>query len=463
MTTSKELFDLSRAADDAARALVETAESAADGAGRELTTEESAEFDELIQKRDAYMGRANRLKAVEDSRSAQRTTTPPPIDNEGSGRVPETRQCIPAVPKRPSRLKHIKGENASERAYRAGRWYLAVAGKRSSQEWCRNNGLELRVHSEGTNVQGGYLVPDEIDNTLIDLREQYGVFRQYARVSNMMSDTLSRRRRTGGLTAYPVGEGDAITESTKSWDWVTLVAKKWGVLSTVTTELNEDAVINVGDDLSGEIAYAFANKEDDCGFNGTGTSAYHGIVGVRSALLNLSSTRADISGLTVGAGNAWSELVLTDFEAVVGKLPVYADTPNVRWFAHKTFYATVMMKLQLAAGGNAASDIASGGLPSFLGYPVVFSQVLAKAEANDQVCCLLGDLSLAADFGDRRITTIAFSDSATVGSVNVFESDEIAVRGTERFDINVHDVGDQNATAASQNPGPIVGLLTAAS
>jgi HK97 family phage major capsid protein len=50
---------------------------------------------------------------------------------------------------------------------------------------------------------------------------------------------------------------------------VRLTAKKIGVLTKYTRELNEDAVINIGDDLAGEIAYAFGAFEDDCGFNGT--------------------------------------------------------------------------------------------------------------------------------------------------------------------------------------------------
>ena len=51
------------------------------------------------------------------------------------------------------------------------------------------------------------------------------------------------------------------------------------------------------------------------------------------------------------------------------------------------------------------------------------------------------------------------SDSA----LSAFEQDEIVIRGTERFDVVVHDVGNQSATAASRVPGPIVGLITAAS
>ena len=92
-----------------------------------------------------------------------------------------------------------------------------------------------------------------------------------------------------------------------------------------------------------------------------------------------------------------------------------------------------------------------------MGYRVEFSQVMPKAEGNSQVCALLGDLSKAATLGSRRDTQIAFSEHSR------FANDQIEIRGTERFDINVHDVGDYNATAASQNPGPVVGLITAAS
>jgi HK97 family phage major capsid protein len=93
----------------------------------------------------------------------------------------------------------------------------------------------------------------------------------------------------------------------------------------------------------------------------------------------------------------------------------------------------------------------------FLGYPVQFAQVLPKAEANSQVCALLGDLALASKFGDRRQTTVfldPYSKTAT---------DQLQIRGTQRIDINVHDVGNASATASARQAGPVVGLITAAS
>ena len=358
-----------------------------------------------------------------------------------------------------SRLKNFQGEHAHETAYGFGQWLRAIKGIPEAQVWCKDRGIELKASSETSNVAAGFLVPDEFDAALIDLREQFGVFRRNTRMVQMGGDTKIVPRRTGGLTAYFIGDNTAITDSDKNWDSVTLVAKKLGVLVLYSSELAEDSIISISDDLAGEIAYAFASKEDDCGFNGTGASTYGGITGATTALINLSATRANIAGLVLGAGNQWSELVLSDFNKVVGKLPLYADTPRARWFCHKTFWAEVMERLAVAAGGVTAAEVA-GGISNrrrFLGYDVEITQQMPKVEANDQVCALLGDVSLGSRMGDRRMTTLAISTEYA------FNKDQLALRGTERFDIVWHDVGNASATASLRQPGPVVGLLTAAS
>jgi HK97 family phage major capsid protein len=108
----------------------------------------------------------------------------------------------------------------------------------------------------------------------------------------MSSDTLRVPRRSATLSASFVGEATAGTESTQTFESVLLVAKKAMVLTTVSNELNEDAFVNLADDVAGEIAYAFAKKEDECGFIGTGTSTYGGIEGVAT---KLASGTADVS------------------------------------------------------------------------------------------------------------------------------------------------------------------------
>lgn len=359
---------------------------------------------------------------------------------------------------RAGRITAFAGADAEKRAYRFGKFMCAVLGHAGSREYCGKNGIQLLANGEATNAGGGVLVPHEFGNDLIDLREQYGVFRRNAKIEPMSSETKSVPRRVGGLEAYFVGEGASITESDKDWDNIQLTAKKLAALVKYSTELSEDAIISIGNDLAEEISYAFAKKEDACGFIGDGTSTYGRIVGATNALKNLDSTIGNIAGLKVGAGNAYSELTLNDFIGTAALLPEYADDASAKWYVHRAFYYNVMLRVALAAGGVPAEEIRAGlRQPKFLGYPVEITQTMPKTEANSQVCALFGDLRRAAKLGDRREVTIATSEHAA------FATDQLTVRGTERIDINVHDVGNASATAALREPGPMVGLITAAS
>jgi HK97 family phage major capsid protein len=364
------------------------------------------------------------------------------------------------------RLKHFSNDEAGRKAaYRSGMFLrAALFGSKQARAWCKENGIALvntRTHSESDNESGGFLVPEEFENVMIDLREEFGFFRRLANVVPMATETKSRPRRTGGLTAYPIGargSSRSITESTKNWDRVSLEAKKWGVLTKYEVELAEDAVISLADDIAGEIAYAFAVAEDQAGFNGDGSSTYHGITGILSKLKGLHGTIAYIAGLQVGTGNAYSELTTADFIGVLAKLPQYAAMRQPYWVCSRAFWANVMIRLTLAAGGVTAAEIEGARRPTFLGYPVEISQAMPTTEANSQVACLFGVFSLGVMLGDRRGVTIRQTDSNDTD----FEEDLMSIKGTERFDINVHDVGNASSSAGARVPGPIVGLITAA-
>jgi HK97 family phage major capsid protein len=330
-------------------------------------------------------------------------------------------------------VKHLKSKEA---AWKFGTWCLAAMGHGPSTAHCKNHGISLirtKGHTEGVNSAGGFLVPDEFENELISLREQYGVFRRNARVMPMASDVKRIPKRTSTVTAYFVGEASAITESQQTFDNVQLVAKKLGVLTTVSSELNEDAVVNIGDDIANEIAYAFSLKEDDCGFNGDGTSTYGGIV---DATYQVSD----------GGQTAYSGVTLAELAAGLRKLPAWAgQRNNIKVYCSKQAYHAIFERLALNAGGNNATDIANGlTQPKWYGYPVEFAQVIPVTESGGATFAYIGDLQQACIFGDRRANSIAFSDSA----LNAFEQDEIAVRGTERFDIVCANVGGSSSYGA---------------
>lgn len=429
-----------------------------------------ATLDALQARQNAAEGLRNRLQGVRNA--PDNLTTRAIANNVGLAHGIHAGHDVARQFNLPRNVRRVPLKNfaadhetpAEVRAYRFGMWAMAMISETGSipyrnaaaVNFCRDNGLMNTGHGEGgADTTGAHvLVPDEFGTDLILLRERYGVARQLLNVVPMSSDTKTEPRQLSGLTAYFTAENAAITESTMSFDNVTLVAKKLAVITRMSNELNADNVLGLADRLIGEIAYAFANKEDECAFNGTGTSTYGGMTGIRTRLDELTAGTAP--GLVLGSGNLWSELVLSDFNKVIGALPAYADIPGVGWVCHKTFEHTVMQKLAYAAGGVLASEIIGGiRRNTFLGYPVYTSQVFPSTEANSQIPVIFGALSLGAMFGARGGESIAFSTEATVGGQSMWERDQIGVRGTERFDVVVHDYGSASAA------GPIVGLETA--
>ncbi len=349
--------------------------------------------------------------------------------------------------KRTGKLKAFHGQHAEERAYRSGMWARAILfNSERAASWCLRNGVDIRnAQSEGDNSAGGALVPEEFSQAIIDLREQYGIFRRQCRVVPMGTDTMLVPRRKGGITAYYVGEAAQVTESATAWDNVRLTAKKLGALVRLSTEVDEDAIISFADWIAMEIAYAFANAEDLAGFTGDGTSTYGGIRGITN-FLTTANAYAGVANAASGH-DTMAEIDAGDLQTCMSKLPQYAR-PNAKWFCSTVAFDLIFGRLMANAGGNTIRDVEAGYTPMYLGYPIIISQVLPTSTStiNGTPILLFGDLTLGSMMGDRRGVRIRPSDQ------RYLEFDQLAFMATERFDIINHDL-DSTTTA-----GPIVAL-----
>jgi HK97 family phage major capsid protein len=96
--------------------------------------------------------------------------------------------------------------------------------------------------------------------------------------------------------------------------------------------------------------------------------------------------------------------------------------------------------MKMAAGGSTFENLANQPEPRFLGYPIELLEggILPDDPAADLSglpMLAFGNLSLAATMGDRRGMRLRVSEDVH------FTEDQIALKATERFDINVHDLG----------------------
>ncbi len=151
----------------------------------------------------------------------------------------------------------------------------------------------------GTDTEGGYLVPDEYEHTLVEALEEENIFRK---IANVISTASGDRKipvvATKGTASWVDEEGQ-ITESDDAFSQVSIGAYKLGTLIKVSEELLNDSVFDLESYISKEFARRIGSKEEDAFFNGDGTGKPLGIfaatggaeVGVTTA--NASAITAD--------------------------------------------------------------------------------------------------------------------------------------------------------------------------
>ncbi len=420
-------------------------------------TDEVGQLDSQIGTIQADLRRREAVsKLVEDlDKPVGRISTPDPPARGTDGATENGALLnygfrIPPKARPASRLKAYKGPNAEQRAYRSGMWMLATLFRNEqARQWCETRGgLDIRAAmSTFSNPDGGFLVEDEFARTMIDLREEYGVFRQNARVWPMGSDTLIIPRRTGGVTWGPIGEGVTITDTNPTGDTVMLVAKKVGGLVKLSSEINEDSVIDLADWIAREMAWGNAQFEDNAAFIGDGTSTYHGIRG----LTNLLTTASGLAGAVAAASghDTFAEIDASDIAKVMGTLPAFARM-NAKFYASQMAAEMIFGRLQATAGGNTIGTLSGERAGrSYLGHEIVISQVLPTSTGtiNGTAMFFFGDMSKSSALGDRRQVRIFASDH------RYLEMDQVGIRGTARLDIVHHDIG------TTTTAGPIVGLM----
>ena len=129
----------------------------------------------------------------------------------------------------------------------------------------------------GSDAEGGYLVPDEYEKTLIEGLEEENIFRKIAKVINTSSGDRKIPVVATKGTASWVDEEGLINESDDTFGQVSIGAYKLGTLIKVSEELLNDSVFDLEDYISTEFARRIGSREEDAFFNGDGVGKPTGI------------------------------------------------------------------------------------------------------------------------------------------------------------------------------------------
>ena len=247
---------------------------------------------------------------------------------------------------------------------------------------------ELRNAMEtGEASEGGYLVPDEFENTLVQALYDNGIVRSHARVITT----------SGGLHKIPVvashgsaswidEEGDYI-ESDESFGQVQLDAHKVGTVIKVSEELLQDSAFDLESYISAEFSRRIGDKEEDAFLNGNGTGKPTGI---------LNDTSGGTVGVTAAAAAAITADELVDLYYSL-KAPY---RKNAIWVLND---ATVKLIRKLKTGDGQylwQPGIKDGEVNTILGRPYFTSPFMPVAAAGAKTI-IFGDLSYYW-IGDRQ-------------------------------------------------------------
>lgn len=257
----------------------------------------------------------------------------------------------------------------------------------------RGKALLHNVMSEGTDADGGYLVPTEFENQIVTGLTEANVIRSIAKTISTSAERKIPIAATHS-TAQWTAENAAYTESNPTFAQKTIDAFKLTDLVKVSIELLQDSMFDLEMYIATEFARAFGVAEEEAFCVGTGTGQPSGIF--------------TASGGEVGvtAGSATSVTVDNLIDLIYKLKSPYRRNAA---FLMRDVTVSSLRKLKDTNGAYLWQPSVQAGQPDrLLGYPIYTSPYAPAVEAS----------SLPIAFGDFSNYWIADRMGRTVQRLN---------------------------------------------
>ncbi len=156
----------------------------------------------------------------------------------------------------------------------------------------------LNALQVGTDSEGGYLVPDEFERTLIEALEEENIFRTLAKIIQTSSGDRKIPVVASKGTASWVDEEGVIPDSDDAFGQVSISAYKLATMIKVSEELLNDSVFNLEQYIAREFARRIGAKEEEAFFVGDGSGKPTGILNATGGA-QVGVTAASATAITV--------------------------------------------------------------------------------------------------------------------------------------------------------------------
>jgi HK97 family phage major capsid protein len=277
---------------------------------------------------------------------------------------------------------------------------------------------KLQILSEGTAADGGYLVPEEFANVIIEDVRDKNIMRQFASVMTTNTDTVHIPSLISRPKAAWRAEKATKNTSTATFSENVLTPYSLAVIVPLTNELVADAQLGVGGSIINYIANvmstALAEEEEKAFWVGNGTGKPTGVDGGAYTLRTVAA----------GAG-------ATDAQRADAIISAYHNTPQGYrnrgvWVGNMGTWGEVG-RLKDSQNRYLLTDLAGSPTQTLKGRPVYESNFLAGGTL------LFGDFSYY-QIVDREGISVRVSDEATVAGSSAFEKNLTYIRVEKRVD-----------------------------
>ncbi len=374
----------------------------AEGEGRDLTAEETQEFDRLATEFEELEHRSRRAEQLfAQDHDVQKAMSSPielrvGIDDEAPATLKEWRDRM------------IGDRYVDSPEYRGA--FFKYVGSRSISDV---DVEEHRTLSRATNAAGGFLVPTEMEKRIIEAKRFLGSFENLANlVDSDSGEPLLLPSATAFGSAVWTSENAAFTPSDDTFAQVTLNAYKATAKTIVSEELLQDAAFDLESWLARQFGNRFRVTEESAYINGTGTGQPQGVL-------------PNITSITAAVGNTTS-FNYTALVTLVFTLPAQYRQ-GASFVVSDSAARSLYLMLDSSNRPIWNIDITTGGGNMLLGYPV-YTHPDMPAAAISAKSVMFGDWETT--YTIRRVRGIGIQRQNELHSDN----GQIGFRGFERVD-----------------------------
>ena len=237
----------------------------------------------------------------------------------------------------------------------------------------------LNALSEGTDSEGGYLVPDEFEHTLVQALEEENVFRSLAHIIQTTSGDRKIPLVAGHGSASWVDEAGQYDDSDETFSQISVSAHKVGTMIKISDELLQDSAFDMEQYIQNEFVRRIGSAEENAFFNGNGSSKPLGILA--------STGGADVGVTAASKTDITGDEIIDLFYSL--KAPY---RKNAVWVMNDGTIAKVR-KLKNGDGQYLWQPSLIAGQPdTILGRPVLTSAYMPECTAGNKTIAF-GDFS----------------------------------------------------------------------